>query len=125
MAGFVSDLRLALRSLLRQPGFLGVCVLTLALGVGSVSAIFSVVNGVLLTPLPYPQADKIIRINRTQGNFGGPVSNAVLWDWTEGSREAFSAMGAFAQTTINLTGSGEAERLAAYRVTPGFWEVMG
>jgi putative ABC transport system permease protein len=125
VATIVSDLRLALRSLLRQPGFLAVCVLTLALGIGSVSAIFSVVSGVLLTPLPYPQAESIIRISRVQGNFGGPVSNAVLWDWTEGSREAFSAMGAFTQATVNLTGSGEAERLAAYRVTPGFWEVMG
>ncbi len=125
MFGIASDLRLALRSLLRQPGFLAVCVLTLALGIGSVSAIFSVVQGTLLTPLPYPQADSIVRINRTQGDFGGPVSNAVLWDWTEGSREVFSAMGAFTQATVNLTGDGEAERLAAYRVTPGFWQVLG
>jgi putative ABC transport system permease protein len=125
MSALVLDVRVAVRSLLKEPGFLAVCVLTLALGIGSVSAIFSVVRGVLLAPLPYPQAESIIRVSRVQGNFGGPVSNAVLWDWTEGSREVFSAMGAFTQATVNLTGSGDAERLAAYRVTPGFWSVLG
>lgn len=123
--GLLADLRIALRSLLRRPGFLAVAVLTLALGVGSVSAIFSVVNGTLLTPLPYADAERIIRINRVQGPWGGPVSAPVLEDWRAGTREQFSHLGAFVGDTINLTGDGEAERLGAYRVTPEFWAVMG
>jgi putative ABC transport system permease protein len=124
IASLLSDLRLALRSLLRQPGFLAVAVLTLALGVGSVSAIYSVVNGTLLKPLPYPDAERIVRINRQQGNWGGPVSAAVLEDWRTAAGDQLVALGGFFSSTINLTGSGEATRLAAYRVTPEFWDVM-
>ncbi len=120
----VSEARLALRSLLRQPGFLAVAVLTLALGVGSVSAIYSVVNGVLLQPLPYPESERIIRINRVQPPFGGPISHQLLADWREASRAQFSALGAFTGTVATLTGDGEAERLSGYRVTPEFWDVM-
>ncbi len=119
-----TDLRLALRSLLRQPVFLLVAVFTLALGVGSVSAIFSVVNGVLLTPLPYPDAERIIRINRVQGNWSGPISAPLLDDWRTATAEQFSALGAYVGVTINLTGDGEARRLSANRVTPEFWDVM-
>ncbi|MCK7593534.1 ABC transporter permease [Pseudomarimonas salicorniae] len=121
----LTDLRIALRSLARQPGFLAVAVLTLALGVGSVSAIFSVVNGVLLTPLPYADAERIIRINRVQGAWGGPVSAPALADWTEATSGQLEAIGGFVGATVNLTGDGEPERLAAYQVTPGFWQVMG
>jgi putative ABC transport system permease protein len=119
------DLRLAVRALAARPGFFAVCVLTLALGVGSVSAIFSVVNGTLLKPLPYPDAEQIVRINRTQGQWGGPISAAVLEDWREGAAGQLTALGAFTSMTVNLTGDGAAERLGAYRVTPGFWDVMG
>ena len=126
MVGSVgSELRLALRSLARQPGFLVLAVLTLALGVGSVSAIFSVVNGVLLKPLPYPDAERIVRINKYQPPFTGPVSRFVVADWREGSREVYSALAAFHDDVATLTGSGEPERLAIYRVSPEFWEVMG
>jgi putative ABC transport system permease protein len=125
MSRLLADLRLALRSLLRRPGFLAVAVFTLALGVGSVSAIFSVVNGTLLRPLPYAEAERIIRISRVQGAWGGPVSGPVVQDWREATRQHFSQLGAFVGATVNLTGSGEAERLAGYRVTPEFWEVMG
>jgi putative ABC transport system permease protein len=125
MSRLLADLRLALRSLLRRPGFLAVAVFTLALGVGSVSAIFSVVNGTLLTPLPYAEAERIIRINRVQGPWGGPVSSQVVEDWRRGSEGVFAELAAFVGATVNLTGDGEAERLGAYRVTPEFWRVMG
>lgn len=125
LSSLVSDIRLALRSLLRQPGFFAIALLTLALGVGSVSAIYSVIDGTLLKPLPYPQAEQIVRVSRQQGNWGGPVSSQVLQDWREGSADQLQALAGFAGATINLTGSGEAERLAAYRVTPEFWQVMG
>lgn len=123
----VTELRLALRSLLRQPGFLMVALLTLALGVGSVSAIFSVVKAVLLTPLPYPEPDRILRINVEQPARGsGPASRHVLQDWRSATEQrVFSAMGAFASTSATLTGNGEAERVSGYQVTPEFWQVMG
>jgi len=125
MKPLLIELRLGLRSLLRQPGFLAVAVLTLALGVGSVSAIFSVVKGTLLTPLPYADAERIIRIARVQGAWGGPVSGPVVEDWRVATREQFTHLGAFVGATVNLTGEGEAERLSGFRVTPEFWEVMG
>lgn len=125
MNSFVSELRLAWRSLLRQPGFLAIAVFTLALGVGSVSAVYSVVNGVLLQPLPYPQAERILRLNRDQPPYGGPVARPVLEDWRAATQGLLSDVGAFHQATLNLTGEGEAERLSAQRVTPEFWQVMG
>jgi putative ABC transport system permease protein len=119
-----NEARLALRSLLRQPAFLVVAILTLALGVGSVSAIYSVVNGTLLRPLPYPQAEQIIRANRVQPPFSGPVSRPLLSDWREGTRSAFSAMAGFTGAVATLSGDGDAERLSGYQVTPEFWDVM-
>jgi putative ABC transport system permease protein len=119
-----TEARLALRSLLRQPGFLAVAILTLALGVGSVSAIYTVVSGTLLRPLPYPDAEQIIRINRLQPPFSGPVSRPLLADWREGTRSAFSAMAGFTGAVATLSGDDDAERLSGYRVTPEFWDVM-
>ena len=121
----LAEARLAVRSLLRQPGFLAVSMLTLALGVGSVSAIYSVINGTLLRPLPYPQPEQIIRANRVQPPFSGPVSRPVLADWREGTRSAFTAMAGFTGVVATLSGTGDAERLSGYRVTPEFWDVMG
>lgn len=119
------DLRYGLRSLLAAPGFLIVALLTLALGIGSVCAVYSVVDGVLLRPLPYPDAERIVTIRRVQRPYGGPVSKPVFEDWQQGTDGTFSAMAALMGATVNLTGQGEAERLGAYRVSPGFWSVMG
>lgn len=115
----------ALRSLLAAPGFLIVAVLTLALGIGSVSAVFSVVNGTLLKPLPYPQAGDIVRLDREQPPYGGPVSRQLLDEWRQGAGAVFSTLGAFAGTTLNLDTSEGAERLNAYQVTPEFWDALG
>lgn len=125
MSSLLADLRLALRSLLRQPGFLAIAVLTLSLGVGSVSAIFSVVKGTLLSALPYADAERIIRVTRVQGDWGGPVSGPAVEDWREATRGQFTHLAAFSGATFTLTGSDQAEKLAGYRVTPEFWEVMG
>jgi len=123
-SSFFTQVRLAARSLGRQPGFVAVAILTLALGIGSVSAIFSVVNGVLLKPLPYPDAERIVRINKDQPPFTGPVAKPVLGEWREATRGVFSAVGAFTSATPSLSGNGDPERLQAYRVTPEFWDVM-
>src|SRR5690606_32760918 len=125
MGGAFPQLFRAWRTLWRRPGFLVVSVLTRALGVGSVSAIYSVVDGVLLSPLPYPQAGQILRLHRVQQNWSGPVSAPAFRDWQEATRGEFAALAAFTGVTLNLTGEGEAERIVGYRVSPAFWDVMG
>lgn len=119
-----TDVRLALRALLRQPGFFAIALITLALGVGSVSAIFSVVNGVLLQPLPYPDADRVLVLRRDQPPYGGPISRPLLEDWRAATSEVFSEVAAMSGSNVNLTGAGNAERLSAFQVSPEFWQVM-
>lgn len=120
----VRDLRLAARNLFARPGFFIVAVITLALGIGSVSAIYSVVNGTLLSPLPYPDADRILRITRDQPPYGGPISRPLLGDWQAGTKDVFEAVAGFTGGVLTLTGSGDAERLSTVRVSPEFWTVM-
>ncbi|HEU4955021.1 MAG TPA: ABC transporter permease, partial [Gemmatimonadales bacterium] len=107
------DLRFALRGLLRRPGFTAVVVLTLALGIGANSAIFSVVNGVLLRPLPYDRPGEIATIwVRWPGNPQGELSQPEYWDLREQNR-SFSRLAAYTDGSLTLTGSGEPERLRA------------
>jgi len=107
------DLRFALRGLLRRPGFTAVVVLTLALGIGANSAIFSVVNGVLLQPLPYDRPGEIATIwVRWPGNPQGELSQPEYWDLREQSR-SFSRLAAYTDGSLTLTGTGEPERLRA------------
>ena len=121
----LTTLRRAFRTLARTPAFTIVAVVTLALAIGSLATIFSVVNAVLLKPLPYPGAERIIRIVRVQGSCGDcPVARPVLFEWRDQSTEAFEALGAFVGTEATLTGEGEAEQLTAYSVTPELWQVM-
>jgi predicted permease len=118
-------LRHATRALLARPTFLVTAVLTLTLGIGAVAAIFTVYDSVLLKPLPYRNADRIVRVEREQPPIAhGPVSKPVFEDWRERSGDAFSAFAGFVGSTMNLTGAGDAERLNGYEVTPGFWRVF-
>lgn len=119
------EIRQSLRSLLRQPGFLFTAALTLALGVGAVTAVFSVVYGVLLKPLPYPQAERIVEVLRVQENYGGPVSRPLYFDWREATRGQFSALAATNGGISTLRSGDAAERRTSYRVSPEFWSVMG
>ena len=105
------DLRFALRGLLRRPGFTAVVVLTLALGIGANSAIFSVVNGVLLRPLPYDRPGAVATLwVRWPGNPQGELSQPEYWDLREQSR-SFTRLAAYASGSLTLTGSGDPERL--------------
>lgn len=115
----------SVRRMVSDRGFFFAAVLSLALGVGCVSAIFSVVNGVLLKPLPYAEPDRIVRIERIQGNFSGPVSQPVFFDWQEGTEAVFSALAGIVGGGHVLSGEGWAERVTAYGVTPEYWSVMG
>ena len=119
------DLRYALRMLSRSPGFAVVIVLTLALSIGANSAIFSVIDGVLLKPLPYPEADRIVRVffnSQTYPKF--PLNPFDFRDFRERNR-SFESLAGFTRGDLQLSGSGQPERLAGFRVTAGYFRMLG
>ncbi len=120
MSTFLSDLRLTARSLSRRPGFTLAVVVTLALGLGANAGIFSVVNAVLLRPLPYPEPDRIVRFQGLrQGELSGPISYPNFVDWRD-QATTLTATAAYDEWQPNLTGEGHPERLDAARVTSNF-----
>ncbi len=119
------DLRYALRSLRRSPGFTLVAALTLALGIGATTAIFSIVDGTLLRPLPYPHPDRLVFISSTTpGQEGGSMSGPQFLDIAHDTR-SFAALTAIWHTSPTLTGLGDAQRLAAEVVSPDYFRVFG
>jgi putative ABC transport system permease protein len=119
------DLRYALRSLLRAPAFLAVAVATLALGIGANGAIFSAVNAVLLRPLPFPDADRLVFVwGRTAADSQSAVSWPEFVDWREQNR-SFEAMAVWRPQSVTLTGSGEPERLIGAFVTASLFPLLG
>ncbi len=122
----VSDIRYALRLLTRNPAFSAVAVLTLALGIGVATAIFSVANGILLRPLPYPDASRIVTMaGVTPTEMDAGVSPADYLDVRDQAR-SFDAMAAYRPDVIDVTAAdAEPARLAAAQVTIGFFEVLG
>ena len=127
----VSDLRYGLRMLRKNPGFTVVAVLTLALGIGATTAVFSVVNAILLKPLPYSNPEKIVMLW-----WKAPISvsqfDADKFPWgkrdflhySQGSK-AFQSIGAFKSDFFNFTGSGEPARLDGLRASAGFFPALG
>ncbi len=123
---FSSDLRLALRSLLTRPGFTLVAVGTLALGIGANTAIFSVVNAVLLRPLPYEEPDRLVTINHFYPslNLDASVSVPGFRDYRDRTR-SFQGVAVETGWNPNLTGTGEPERLTGARVSGLFFSALG
>ena len=124
----LSDLKYALRGFLRQPGFTAIAVLTLALGIGACTAIFSVVNGILLTPLPYPNPDQLVtvRVNSgidAGGGFYGP-SEPEYWDFC-GTTSAFAEVAAFDGVEVTLGDSTGSRRLRVLRTTANALPMLG
>jgi predicted permease len=119
------DLRYGARMLLKQPGFTLIAVITLALGIGANTAIYSVVNAVLLRPLPYPDSDRLVRL-REVGLDGsdGPVSYLNFTDW-RAQQTVFEHMGLYRGWTYNLTGTGEPRRLTAGHVAADVFAALG
>jgi hypothetical protein len=114
---FISDLRYGLRGLRQRPGFTAVVVLTLALGIGATTAIFSVVNGVLLRPLPYQRPGQLVMIwGWREQKAQAELSVPEYWELRE-QAHSFERVAAFADGTVNLTGSGTPERLRMGYVT--------
>src|SRR5919112_375812 len=111
------EFRLAFRSLLKQPGFSAIAVLTIALGVGANSAIFSVVDGVMLRSLPFRDADRVVMINEHTPQF--PLLSLSAENYRDVCAEArsFSACGAFRNTTLNMSGGDEPQRVPAKMIS--------
>src|SRR5438093_2210016 len=105
------DVRYGARMLRRNPGFTAAAVLTLALGIGATTAIFSLINAVLLRPLPYEQPGQLVYLCETRENKRpGDVSPGAFVDWSEQS-SSFEGVSALRDTAANLTGNGQPERL--------------
>jgi predicted permease len=125
MRNLLQDLRYAIRMLAKNPGFTLIAVLTLALGIGANTAIFSVVNTVLLRPLPYPHPEQIVYLQETFGPEGtGSVSAPNYLDWREQSH-SFSALAVFETQGANLLGTDQPVHLKTARVSSGFFESLG
>jgi predicted permease len=125
MITLLQDIKFALRMLAKSPGFTAVAVLTLALAIGANTALFSVVNGVLLNPLPYPQPDQLITLHESKPNFNtGSISYPNFLDWQKDNR-TLSAMAVSRNYSFSLTGLGPAEQAQAQLVTSDFFPILG
>ncbi len=126
MSAFLNDLAYALRSLLRTPGFTLTAALTLALGIGANTAIFSLVDRLMLRPLPLPDPGRLMVVTEYSAASGSPRDNLSWPDYEDLAREttAFTGVAAFRNAGVNLTGDGEPEQLRAGRVTPNFFDVL-
>jgi predicted permease len=121
----LQDLRYAARMLRKNPGFALVAVLTLALGIGANTALFSVVNGVLLNPLPYPHPEELVTLHESKPNFEhGSISYPNFRDWQKYSH-SFSAMAISRGYGFSFTGLGEAEQLSGRFISSDFFSILG
>jgi predicted permease len=119
------DLKYGARMLAKNPGLTAVAVLTLALGIGANTALFSVVNGVLLNPLPFPQPDRLVMLHESKPNFPtGAIPYLNFVDWQNQNR-TFSSMALSRGYAFSLTGAGQAERLEGRWVTASFFGTLG
>ena len=124
MTNFLQDLRYALRMLARSPAFTLVAILTLALGIGANTAIFSVVNAVLLRPLPYPESNRLVFLGEWSEQVPEmSISMANFNDWRN-QNKVFESMVAYQNDNVVLTGRGEPERLRLRRITAGFFPTL-
>ena len=121
----MQDLRYGLRMLAKSPGFTAVAILTLALGIGANTALFSVVNGVLFKPLPYPHPEQLVWLAESKPNFAtGSISFPNFRDWQK-DNHTFSGMAVYRSYNFNILGLGDAEQVRARFITSDFFSVLG
>jgi putative ABC transport system permease protein len=124
METLLQDLRYGIRMLLRSPGFTAVALLTLALGIGANSAMFSVVNAVLLRPLPYEESERLVFLSEREPQLEGmSISYPNFLDWREQNR-VFEQIAVFRRQSYNLTGGSEPERLIGGQVSAGLFPAL-
>ena len=127
METLFKDIRYGVRGLLKRPGFTVIALITLALGIGANTAIFSVVNAVLLRPLPYQNPEELVIVWEDLAFLGFPHNTpapANYVDWKT-QNQSFVDMAASRETSFNLTGDGEPERVSAYAVNANFFPLLG
>src|SRR5438552_12697899 len=124
----MNDLKFAVRQLLKDPGFTAVAVFTLALGIGANTAIFSVVNAVLLRPLPFKEPERLVTVwerNPKQGHDRNVAAPANYLDWKAQS-QSFEQLAMFAEAHVyNLTGTDEPARVNGFAVTANLFHTLG
>lgn len=126
MGHFSADLRFALRTLRKNPGFALIALLTLALGIGANTAIFSVVNAVLLRPLPYPDPNQIVQVYQTDmrrgiDNNGASYPNVLDW---RGQNEVFSDIAGYRESSFTMTGRGDPATVYGASITPSLFSLL-
>src|ERR1041384_5765860 len=127
MSNLFQDLRYGARILLKQPAITLVAVVTLALGIGANTAIFSLVNSILLRPLPFREPDRVVRLLQASPKLGlatWGVSQADFAAYRDQNR-SFESVAIYHSSVVNLTGDGDPERLPMTSVTAGFFKVFG
>lgn len=130
MSGVIQDFQYAVRQVRKSPGFAAIAVITLALGIGANTSIFSVVNAVLLRSLPFPDSERLVRVWHTppQSSFPGisvfSISPANFLDW-QSQNHVFSSMAIYGFGGFTLTGGDKAEQVTASRVSAAFFSTLG
>ncbi|HXO05420.1 MAG TPA: ABC transporter permease [Candidatus Sulfotelmatobacter sp.] len=125
MSTLLQDVRYSLRMFAKNPGFAAIAILTLALGIGANTALFSVVNGVLLNPLAYPHSEQLVTVyGKTPGFARAPISYLNFLDWQRATR-TFSSMALYRNEPYNLTGTGETELVGGSMISADFFPTLG
>ena len=120
----LQDIRYAARKLARTPAFTAIAAFTLALAIGATTAIFSVIDGVLLKPLPFRDAERVVRVTNMRGGNRMVSSTPDFLDFRKESK-SFSSLAGIDNQAMNLTGGSEPERVSAARVSATFWSLLG
>src|SRR5260221_5598410 len=127
MDSLLRDLKLSFRSLLKRPGFTAIAVLTLALGIGANTTLFSFVNGILLRPLPYKNPAQLVLLDEPspkQGIKSFDVSYPNFVDWRE-RNHVFEDVAIYQDGNYSLVGAGEPEQIPGARISQGLFELLG
>jgi len=127
METLIKDIRYGVRSLLKRPGFTAIAVITLALGIGANTTLFSFVNGILLRPLPYRDPGQLVILDETspkQGIKSFSVSYPNFVDWRE-QNHVFEDVAVYQAGTYSLVGAGEPEQIPGARISQGLFELLG
>src|SRR5215203_375320 len=125
MRNFIQDLRYAIRMMAKRPGFTLIAALTLALGIGANTAIFSAVNAVLLKPLPFPESEQLVDLSETfKPNGFGSVSVPNLEDW-KNQNTVFANISGYTFTSFNLGTGDTPQRVPGIRAGANYFDVLG
>jgi predicted permease len=125
MTSFWQDMRFGLRVLAKNPGFTAIAILTLALGIGANTALFSVVNGVLLNPLPFPKPDELVAAYAKSPTFAeNSIAYPNFLDWQK-DNHSFASLGAYRTDDYNMVGVGEPQRVHIHMISAEFFPALG